>query len=156
MMVNYRAGLCPPRWVDKRRFFCHNFPASKGASLTQTLHLKCYSVFSLLQTLTNAILQTRVTRMLLVTTVKDLTTALVKEDLKATGELTAQVLKILLKSIPNHQNQIGTLLSSKMEIPATFEWIRLTTQQFSVSFICYRLFHFHSFQSHLSPMATYW
>ena len=45
----------------------------------------------MLQTLTNAPLQTRVTRMLHATTPKDLTTALVREDLKATGELTAQV-----------------------------------------------------------------
>ena len=47
--------------------------------------------FFLLKTLMNAILQTRVTRMLRVTTLKDLTTALVKEDLKATGALTARV-----------------------------------------------------------------
>ena len=48
-------------------------------------------LFFLLQTLTNAKLQTSVTRMLNVRTLKDLTTALVKEDLKATGELTARV-----------------------------------------------------------------
>ena len=65
--------------------------------------------------------------MLHVTTPKDLTTALVREDLKATGELTARV-KILLKSIPNHRNQIGTFPSSKKELPVTFERIRLTTQ----------------------------
>ena len=45
----------------------------------------------MLQTLTNAPLQTRVTRMLHATIPKDLTTALVREDLKATGELTARV-----------------------------------------------------------------
>ena len=45
----------------------------------------------MLQTLTNAPLQTRVTRMLHAATPKDLTTALVREDLKATGELTARV-----------------------------------------------------------------
>ena len=44
----------------------------------------------MLQTLTNAPLKTSVTRMLHVTTPKDLTAALVKMDLKATGE-TAQV-----------------------------------------------------------------
>ena len=70
---------------DKRSIFCHKFPASKWPSVTQTL------LFFLLKTLTNAILQTCVTRMLRVTTLKDLTTALVKEDLKATGELTARV-----------------------------------------------------------------
>ena len=45
----------------------------------------------MLQTLTNAPLKTSVTRMLHATTPKDLTTALVREDLKATGELTARV-----------------------------------------------------------------
>ena len=40
----------------------------------------------MLQTLTNAPLKTSVTRILHVTTPKDLTTALVKMDLKATGE----------------------------------------------------------------------
>ena len=67
------------------QFFCHDW-----ASMMQNLHPKCYFFF-LLQILTNAKLQTRVTRMLHVRTLKDLTTALVKEDLKATGELTARV-----------------------------------------------------------------
>ena len=53
--------------------------------MTQTL------LFFVLKTLTNAILQTRVTRMLRVTTPKDVTNALVKEGLRATGELTALV-----------------------------------------------------------------
>ena len=45
----------------------------------------------LFQTLTNALSKTNVIRMLHVTTPKDLTTALVREALKATEELTAQV-----------------------------------------------------------------
>ena len=44
----------------------------------------------MLQTLTNALLKTSVTRMLYVTTPKDLTAAIVKMDLKATGK-TARV-----------------------------------------------------------------
>ena len=64
----------------------------------------------MLQTLTNATLQKNVIRMLHVATPKDLTNALVREDLKAPGEL------ILLKSIHNHQNQSGTFLSSRKEI----------------------------------------
>ena len=43
-------------------------------------------LFFLLQTLTNALLQTIVTSMLHVTTPKDLTTASVRMDLKATGD----------------------------------------------------------------------
>ena len=41
--------------------------------------------------------------------------------------------KVLLKSIPNHKSQNGTFLSSKTELPATFEFACLTTQEFSVS-----------------------
>ena len=41
--------------------------------------------------------------------------------------------KVLLRSIPNHQSQNGTFLSSKTELPATFKFARLTTQEFSVS-----------------------
>ena len=44
------------------------------------------SLLFLFQILTNAPLKTNVIRMLHVTTPKDLTTALVREDLKATGE----------------------------------------------------------------------
>ena len=49
-----------------------------------------FFIFHLLQTLMSVPLQTSVTRMLHVTTPKDLTSALVKMDLKAT-EKTAQV-----------------------------------------------------------------
>ena len=49
-----------------------------------------FFIFQLLQTLMSVPLQTSVTRMLHVTIQKDLTTALVKMDLKATGK-TAQV-----------------------------------------------------------------
>ena len=63
---------------------------------TQALYLYYYLPFSFfLQTLTNALLKTTVIWMPLVTTPKDLTTALVKMDLKATGEITARVRFIL-------------------------------------------------------------
>ena len=74
--------------------------------------------------------------MLRVTTPKDLTTALVKEDLKAREELTARVR--FWTSIPNHQNQNGTFLSSKT--PGAFSNISVNSfdNTTTFSFICYR------------------
>ncbi|XP_074606297.1 uncharacterized protein LOC141859337 isoform X2 [Acropora palmata] len=71
------------------RFPCELLPSDKYNNSNQFVHSNIFHHFSI-ATLTNAPLQTRVTRMLHATTPKDLTTALVREDLKATGELTAR------------------------------------------------------------------
>ena len=51
----------------------------------------CTKLLFLFQILTNALLKTNATRMLYVATPKDPITALVREDLRATEELTARV-----------------------------------------------------------------
>ena len=90
VMVSHGAGLWRTCWDDQQSIPLPWFSSiSRGindANFTSKIPLLLLS-----QTLTNALLKTNVTRMLHVTTPKDLTTALAKEDLKATGELTARV-----------------------------------------------------------------
>ena len=78
--------------LEKGNFFCHDFPNSHGASKRKPcIFIIICRFHSFSRTLTNALLKTTVIWMPLVTTPKDLTTALVKMDLKAMGEINARV-----------------------------------------------------------------
>ena len=139
VMVNHGAGLCPPCLDDQQSIFLPwFFSLSSGindANFTSKMPLflapdidECYTENECHQNAT-------------CNNTKGSYRRTCKGGFMADGRVKCTG-KILLNSIPNHQSQSGTFLSFKTELPATFEWIRLTKKEFSVSFVivCFIVF----------------
>ena len=148
VIVNHRVGLCLPCWGNQQSIFLPWF-SSIPRGINDANFASKIPLFFLLQTLTNAILQTSVTRMLRVTTPKDLTTALVMEDLKATGELTARVrfcwgayliVKVRMKRFLLQRRSFQQHLNSPVWLHKNFQFHRLIhcqSFQSQIFFVCW-------------------
>ena len=130
MIVTHGVGLCLPWWGNQQSTFCQDSLASQGASMMQTILLKCH--YFLAPDIDECHTANTCHQNATCNNTKGSYNCTCNEGFKGDGRINCTG-KVLLKSIPNHKSQNGTFLSSKTELPATFEFARLTTQEFSVS-----------------------